>query len=145
MSTATDSLRYLGPRVIHCPECGHGIDPHGVDPGGPCGVGDAAGNLCQCFMSPNGIACLYVDKHPDTLVHWHPRTTLAAVISLVLLCGLGLLGALVVDSAMMLVGLGPVIVSEVARVGLVLGALIWAGDALLPMLAERRRNKKATR
>lgn len=42
--------------VIICAECGHGIDPHGCDPGGACGVVGADGNPCQCFRSPNDIA-----------------------------------------------------------------------------------------
>jgi len=53
-----DPTRCFGAKVLSCPDCGHGIDPHGVDPGGPCGVGDAQGNLCPCLMQPNGIACL---------------------------------------------------------------------------------------
>lgn len=48
--------------VVLCPSCGHGIDPHGVDPGGPCGVGDRTWKgehqfgLCPCMWSPNDIA-----------------------------------------------------------------------------------------
>ena len=53
-----DPHRCFGDKVLSCPDCGHGIDPHGVNPGGPCGVGDAQGNLCPCLMQPNGIACL---------------------------------------------------------------------------------------
>lgn len=41
----------FGSNVIHCPFCGHGIDPHGIDPGGPCGTSG-----CPCLMQPNGIA-----------------------------------------------------------------------------------------
>ncbi|SDT83708.1 hypothetical protein [Gordonia westfalica] len=44
-------FRLTGRDVVLCPECGHGIDPHGTDPGGACGVGK-----CECMMSPNGIA-----------------------------------------------------------------------------------------
>jgi hypothetical protein len=55
---APDPARCFGTKVLSCPDCGHGIDPHGADPGGPCGVGDAQGNLCPCLMQPNGIACL---------------------------------------------------------------------------------------
>lgn len=48
--------------VILCPACGHGIDPHGTDPGGMCGVGHQRtfhveeANPCPCFWSPNDIA-----------------------------------------------------------------------------------------
>jgi len=42
--------------VVLCPACAHGIDPHGTDPGGWCGVGDAAGVPCLCLWSPNDIA-----------------------------------------------------------------------------------------
>ena len=56
-SIAQDEVfRLQGRDVIRCPECGHGIDPHGVDPGGRCGVGDENGTQCGCMMSPNGIA-----------------------------------------------------------------------------------------
>ena len=41
---------------ILCPACGHGIDPHGVDPEGPCGVGDESYWICQCRWRPNDIA-----------------------------------------------------------------------------------------
>lgn len=42
--------------VVMCPACGHGIDPHGTDPGGICGVGDENGRRCDCRWSPNDIA-----------------------------------------------------------------------------------------
>lgn len=42
--------------VIICPACMHGIDPHGADPGGKCGVGDEQRHLCPCLWSPNDIA-----------------------------------------------------------------------------------------
>lgn len=47
--------------VILCPSCGHGIDPHGVDPGGYCGVGEWNDELginmtCTCQWQPNDIA-----------------------------------------------------------------------------------------
>ena len=42
--------------TIVCPSCSHGIDPHGVDPGRPCVVGDEHGVLCACLWSPNDIA-----------------------------------------------------------------------------------------
>lgn len=42
--------------VIICPACFHGIDPHGTDPGGRCGVGDEQRHLCPCLWSPNDIA-----------------------------------------------------------------------------------------
>lgn len=44
------------PSEVACPECGHGIDPHGFDPGGPCGVGDENRVPCPCVMQPSGIA-----------------------------------------------------------------------------------------
>ena len=60
--TANAGARAFGTRVIHCPDCGHGIDPHGSDPGGPCGVGG-----CPCLMQPNGIACLLVRQVSEAL------------------------------------------------------------------------------
>ena len=47
--------------VVVCPSCDHGIDPHGLDPGGYCGVGmwnDSLGiNVtCMCLWQPNDIA-----------------------------------------------------------------------------------------
>lgn len=42
--------------VMVCPACDHGIDPHGSDPGGPCGVGNKVGQPCPCLWSPNDIA-----------------------------------------------------------------------------------------
>lgn len=47
--------------IVRCPDCGHGIDPHGVDPGGPCGVGDESAHPCPCLMQPSGIARLLVE------------------------------------------------------------------------------------
>jgi len=64
MNTANNDQReryLLGATVVRCPECGHGIDPHGTDPGGICGVGDENGVPCECLMSPNGIACALLD------------------------------------------------------------------------------------
>lgn len=62
--TNHDAFRAFGPRVIACPDCGHGIDPHGTDPGGPCGVGDESANPCPCLMQPNGIACELLQEQP---------------------------------------------------------------------------------
>lgn len=50
----------FGTEVIVCPECGHGIDPHGVEPGGRCGVGDANAAPCECLMQPNGIVTAHL-------------------------------------------------------------------------------------
>ncbi|MDJ0010134.1 hypothetical protein [Gordonia alkanivorans] len=61
--TQDEVFRLQGFETIHCPECGHGIDPHGTDPGGICGVGDEHGDQCGCLMSPNGIA--YALLTPD--------------------------------------------------------------------------------
>ena len=47
--------------VIHCPNCGHGIDPH-KGWGEPCGVGDARKNLCQCLWTPNDIAATLLER-----------------------------------------------------------------------------------
>ena len=47
----------FGDRVIVCPDCGHGIDAHGIAPGGPCGVGDGHGEPCPCLRTPNGVVC----------------------------------------------------------------------------------------
>lgn len=47
--------RAFGRGLYLCPDCGHGIDPHGVDPGGRCGVGDQNRVPCPCLMQPNGI------------------------------------------------------------------------------------------
>lgn len=54
--SAPDPNRCFGGEVIVCPDCGHGIDPHGVNPGGACG------DNCPCMMQPNGIASLYIDR-----------------------------------------------------------------------------------
>ena len=45
--------------IVECPSCAHGIDPHGTDPGGKCGVGDGTGHLCECLWSPNDIAAAH--------------------------------------------------------------------------------------
>jgi hypothetical protein len=45
--------------VVRCVYCGHGIDPHGVDPGGACGVGDESGRPCDCLWSPNDVAAAH--------------------------------------------------------------------------------------
>jgi hypothetical protein len=42
--------------VVRCPSCNHGIDPHGLDPGGPCGVGNENREPCPCMWQPNDIA-----------------------------------------------------------------------------------------
>ena len=55
--TDRDTTRAFGREVLLCPDCDHGIDPHGADPGGPCGVSG-----CPCLMQPNGIASLLVDQ-----------------------------------------------------------------------------------
>lgn len=58
-----DSNRYHGSWVVVCPSCGHGIDPHGTDPGGICGVGMGSLSIpCPCLMSPNGIAADLIDR-----------------------------------------------------------------------------------
>lgn len=54
-------------RVVRCPSCHHGIDPHGSDPGGHCGVGtwdESTGSnfLCPCLWSPNDIAAILLKK-----------------------------------------------------------------------------------
>lgn len=61
----TDIEYLMGAVVIRCPECDHGIDPHGTDPGGICGVGDEHGTACECLMSPNGIASHLFHKTLD--------------------------------------------------------------------------------
>jgi hypothetical protein len=50
-------------KVIKCPSCAHGIDPHGFDPGGPCGVGDEHGRPCRCFWTPNDIAAFRIGRY----------------------------------------------------------------------------------
>jgi hypothetical protein len=52
--------------VVECPACNHGIDPHGTDPGGICGVGSRDGSVCGCLWSPNDIA--------GTLLGWRVAT-----------------------------------------------------------------------
>lgn len=42
--------------VVRCPSCSHGIDPHGLNPGSDCGMGDENGMRCKCLWSPNDIA-----------------------------------------------------------------------------------------
>ncbi|MFI6368674.1 hypothetical protein ACIBG0_38830 [Nocardia sp. NPDC050630] len=61
-TTEPDPFRCFGHPIVRCPDCGHGIDPHGVDPGGRCGVGDEHGVPCPCPMQPNGIARLLIDQ-----------------------------------------------------------------------------------
>lgn len=56
----TDPTELQGPFVVYCPRCFHGIDPHGTDPGGVCGVGG-----CECLMSPNGIAATLITVDID--------------------------------------------------------------------------------
>lgn len=48
----------MSAQTTACPNCGHGIDPHGTDPGGICGVGDENRDRCPCLLSPNAIASL---------------------------------------------------------------------------------------
>lgn len=59
-STASPRLDPLSPPehgpVVICPACMHGIDPHGTDPGGKCGVGNELRHPCPCLWSPNAIA-----------------------------------------------------------------------------------------
>lgn len=58
--------------MVACPSCGHGIDPHGVDPGGPCGVGYSLEEgvrgirTCQCLWSPNDIAWTLLRQQLET-------------------------------------------------------------------------------
>ena len=40
----------LSSPIPKCPNCGHGMDPHGTDPGGPCGVSG-----CECLLTPSAI------------------------------------------------------------------------------------------
>jgi hypothetical protein len=54
--------------VVRCPACDHGIDPHGLDPGGYCGVGDENGVLCECLWSPNDIAAWRAVDMRDRLI-----------------------------------------------------------------------------
>ena len=56
MSDIIDPPKVFSLPIVECPSCGHGIDPHGIDPGGQCGVGDASARPCQCMWSPNDIA-----------------------------------------------------------------------------------------
>lgn len=56
MTTITPPPAPFSLAVVRCPSCGHGIDPHGIDPGGPCGVGDVDRVPCPCLWSPNDIA-----------------------------------------------------------------------------------------
>ena len=71
--TDADTTRAFGPEVLPCPDCGHGIDPHGVDPGGPCGVGDEDANPCPCLLQPNGIACLLIEELVREARMYNPR------------------------------------------------------------------------
>ena len=61
---ANAGARAFGPGLVVCPDCGHGIDPHGSDPGGPCAVGG-----CPCLMQPNGIAHL-IEAERAELRRW---------------------------------------------------------------------------
>lgn len=63
MANLLDPPMIFSTPVLLCPSCAHGIDPHGVDPGGYCGVGELTeddGGLinvaCKCLWSPNDIA-----------------------------------------------------------------------------------------
>jgi len=68
---------FTWPAII-CPACGHGIDPHGTDPGGPCGVGmvDDTGlcHLCPCMWSPNDIAGNATALHRRRVAESRPTT-----------------------------------------------------------------------
>ena len=61
--------------VIICPGCGHGIDPHGLDPGGRCGVGIALDEgvrgirTCDCLWSPNDIAATLIAANRPAVVY----------------------------------------------------------------------------
>lgn len=48
--------------VVRCPNCDHGINPHGINPGGKCGVGDEQRILCECMWSPNDIAAALLES-----------------------------------------------------------------------------------
>lgn len=48
----------LSTPVVRCPRCDHGIDPHGNDPGGRCGVGNERAVPCGCMWQPNDIAAV---------------------------------------------------------------------------------------
>lgn len=61
----TDPPEVFSLPVILCPSCGHGIDPHGLDPGGRCGVGSwdeatQTNTLCFCMWSPNDVAATLI-------------------------------------------------------------------------------------
>lgn len=61
--------------VIRCPGCSHGIDPHGIDPGGECGVGDydewtGINTKCTCMWSPNDIAGTLLAQAEETIKFW---------------------------------------------------------------------------
>lgn len=60
MSELIDPPEVFSQPIIRCPSCRHGIDPHGLDPGGICGVGDEKGKLCQCRWQPNDIAAAQI-------------------------------------------------------------------------------------
>ena len=58
--------------VVTCPVCHHGIDPHGLEPGGFCGVGmydpDEGNQLCECLWSPNNIAAYRLQALEERLL-----------------------------------------------------------------------------
>jgi hypothetical protein len=56
----------LAAPVPECPNCGHGMDPHGVNPGGPCRVSG-----CECLLTPSSIHYLLGQK--DKLDQLHHR------------------------------------------------------------------------
>ena len=62
MPRAEQVEHVLDAPVPLCPNCSHGMDPHGSDPGGPCGVGG-----CVCVLTPSAIHHLLVgdDKLPE--------------------------------------------------------------------------------
>lgn len=55
MTDAQVEEAVLSGSVPLCPNCQHGMDPHGVDPGGICGVDDENRQLCQCRLTPSAI------------------------------------------------------------------------------------------
>jgi hypothetical protein len=52
MPTIADPPAPFTVPIVLCPACDHGIDPHGLDPGGRC----HGRRSCQCLWSPNDIA-----------------------------------------------------------------------------------------
>ena len=55
MTPAEQIAAVLAAPVPVCPNCEHGMDPHGSDPGGICGVGDGGGSPCTCLLTPSAI------------------------------------------------------------------------------------------